>query len=78
MKGGQCICVIFTFLFSEMMFFYQTIFFLRDERHKQAGEVPAERSGVSSTQETQISGKIGKSKSVIRSKKVKVQVYFYF
>ena len=78
MKGGQCICVISTFLLSEMMFFYQTISFLRDERHKQAGEVPAERSGVSSTQETQISGKIGKSKSVIRSKKVKVQVYFYF
>ena len=69
MKGGQCIYVISTFLFSEMMFFYQTISFLRDERHKQAGEVPAERSGVPSTQEAQISGKIGKSKSEIRSKK---------
>ena len=69
MKGGQCICVIFTFLFSEMIVSNQTFSFLRDERHKQAGEVPAERSGVSSTQETQISGKIGKSKSVIRSKK---------
>ena len=69
---------IFTFPYLDRRDYNQTILFLRDERHKQAGEVPAERSGVSSTQETQISGKIGKSKSVIRSKKVKVQVYFYF
>ena len=68
MKGGQCIYVISTFLFSEMIVFYQTISFLRDERHKQAGEVPAERSRVSSTQEAQISGKIEKSKSEIKSK----------
>ena len=68
MKGGQCICVIFTFLFSEIMFFYQTISFLRDERHKQAGEVPAERSRVPGAQEAQISGKIEKSKSEIKSK----------
>ena len=68
MKGGQCICVISTFLLSEMMFFYQTISFLRDERHKQAGEVPAERSRVPGTQEAQISGKIEKSRSEIKSK----------
>ena len=59
---------IFTFPYSDRRDYDQTILFLRDERHKQAGEVPAERSRVSSTQETQISGKIGKSKSEIRSR----------
>ena len=42
----------------------QTFSFLRDERHKQAGEVPAERSGVPGAQEAQISGKIGKKVKV--------------
>ena len=59
---------IFTFPYLDRRDYNQTILFLRDERHKQAGEVPAERSRVPGTQEAQISGKIEKSKSEIKSK----------